>query len=72
MLQRLGLAQAMLHQPRLLVLDEPTDGLDPQARADVRKILSELKDRGVTIFLNSHIFAGSGIDLRSSCDTRSR
>lgn len=55
MLQRLGLAQAMLHDPKLLILDEPTDGLDPQARADVRDILRRLRDRGTTIFLNSHI-----------------
>jgi ABC-2 type transport system ATP-binding protein len=55
MLQRLGLAQAMLHDPELYVLDEPTDGLDPVARADVRRMLKELKERGKTIFLNSHI-----------------
>lgn len=55
MLQRLGLAQAMLHQPKLLVLDEPTDGLDPRARADVRTILRRLGEQGTTIFLNSHI-----------------
>jgi len=55
MLQRLGLAQALLHDPKLLVLDEPTDGLDPQARAEMRQIIRRLKDSGVTIFLNSHI-----------------
>jgi ABC-2 type transport system ATP-binding protein len=55
MLQRLGLAQAMLHDPDLYVLDEPTDGLDPVARAEVRRMLKELKDRGKTVFLNSHI-----------------
>jgi len=56
MLQRLGLAQALLHDPKLLVLDEPTDGLDPKARAHVRQILTDLKERkGTTIFLNSHI-----------------
>jgi ABC-2 type transport system ATP-binding protein len=55
MLQRLGLAQSLLHGPRLLVLDEPTDGLDPRARAEMRKVLRRLKDQGVTIFLNSHI-----------------
>ena len=55
MLQRLGLAQALLHEPELLVLDEPTDGLDPRARAEVREIIRQLKDDGVTIFLNSHL-----------------
>lgn len=55
MLQRLGLAQAMLHDPELYVLDEPTDGLDPVARADVRRMLKELQQRNKTIFLNSHI-----------------
>jgi ABC-2 type transport system ATP-binding protein len=56
MLQRLGLAQALLHEPKLLVLDEPTDGLDPLARAQVRAMLTRLKnERGTTIFLNSHI-----------------
>jgi len=55
MIQRLGLAQAMLHQPRVLVLDEPTDGLDPKARAGVREILLRLSRQGVTVFLNSHL-----------------
>lgn len=55
MLQRLGLAQALLHDPELLVLDEPTDGLDPGARADMRQLMTELRNRGVTIFLNSHL-----------------
>ena len=55
MLQRLGLAQAMLHDPDLLIMDEPTDGLDPLARSQVRGFLVELKRQGKTIFLNSHI-----------------
>ena len=55
MVQRLGLAQALLHEPPVLVLDEPTDGLDPRARAEMRQVLARLKDQGVTIFLNSHI-----------------
>ncbi len=55
MLQRLGLAQAMLHDPDLFILDEPTDGLDPLARSQVRGFLADLKKRGKTIFLNSHI-----------------
>jgi ABC-2 type transport system ATP-binding protein len=55
MLQRLGLAQAMLHDPELFILDEPTDGLDPLARSQVRGYLMDLKRQGKTIFLNSHI-----------------
>lgn len=55
MLQRLGLAQSLLHDPDLLIYDEPTDGLDPVARAQVRSVLLDLKARGKTIFLNSHI-----------------
>lgn len=55
MVQRLGLAQALLHDPRMLILDEPTDGLDPRARAEMRAIIRNLADRGVTIFLNSHL-----------------
>ena len=55
MLQRLGLAQAMLHKPELIILDEPTDGVDPVGRKDIREILQELADDGHTIFLNSHL-----------------
>ena len=55
MQQRLGLAQSLLHDPDLLVLDEPTDGVDPVGRADIRRVLGQLKERGKTIFLNSHL-----------------
>ncbi|MDA1051082.1 MAG: ABC transporter ATP-binding protein [Planctomycetota bacterium] len=55
MLQRLGLAQALLHDPELLILDEPTDGLDPVGRSHVRNVLMRLKAQGKTIFLNSHL-----------------
>jgi ABC-2 type transport system ATP-binding protein len=55
MLQRLGLAQALLHDPQLVVMDEPTDGLDPRARAEMREIIRQLQHRGVTVFLNSHL-----------------
>jgi ABC-2 type transport system ATP-binding protein len=51
----LGLAQALMHKPSLLILDEPTDGVDPVGRALVREILADLERRGVTIFLNSHL-----------------
>lgn len=54
MQQRLGIAQALLHQPDLLILDEPTDGVDPIGRADVRRLLKQLQSEGTTIFLNSH------------------
>jgi ABC-2 type transport system ATP-binding protein len=55
MLQRVGLAQALLHEPRLLVLDEPSDGVDPVGRRQIRDILEALEKKGVTIFLNSHL-----------------
>ena len=55
MLQRLGLAQALMHDPDLLILDEPTDGLDPVGRSEVRRVVERLRDAGKTIFLNSHI-----------------
>ncbi|MHB0957833.1 MAG: ABC transporter ATP-binding protein [Pirellulaceae bacterium] len=55
MLQRLGLAIALLHEPELVFLDEPTDGLDPAGRAQVRQTLMRLKEAGKTIFLNSHL-----------------
>jgi len=54
MQQRLGIAQALLHDPELLILDEPTDGVDPVGRADVRRLLKDLQQEGTTIFLNSH------------------
>ena len=55
MVQRLGLAIALLHEPELVFLDEPTDGLDPAGRAQVRQTLVRLKEAGKTIFLNSHL-----------------
>ena len=57
MRQRLGLAAAMLGQPELLILDEPTDGIDPVGRVEVRTLLLEEKKRGATILLNSHLLA---------------
>ncbi|MBK9320253.1 MAG: ABC transporter ATP-binding protein [Bacteroidetes bacterium] len=56
MKQRLGLAQALLHDPELIILDEPTTGLDPQGIIDIRELILHLsKDKGKTIFLSSHI-----------------
>lgn len=57
MLQRLGLAQAMMHRPALLVLDEPSDGVDPVGRRQIRDILGALRREGTTIFLNSHLLS---------------
>ncbi|MEO8270579.1 MAG: ABC transporter ATP-binding protein [Aureliella sp.] len=55
MRQRLGLAQALLHEPELLILDEPTDGLDPVGRSEIRRLITALREQGKTVFLNSHI-----------------
>jgi ABC-2 type transport system ATP-binding protein len=57
MLQRVGLAQALMHSPTLLILDEPSDGVDPVGRRQIREILHGLEEKGVTIFLNSHLLA---------------
>jgi ABC-2 type transport system ATP-binding protein len=57
MLQRLGLAQALIHSPTILILDEPTDGVDPVGRRQIRDILGRFEQRGVTIFVNSHLLA---------------
>ena len=64
MMQRLGLAQALINDPELLVLDEPTEGLDPAGRLAVRELLVELRARGKTIFLNSHLLS----ELEMVCD----
>jgi ABC-2 type transport system ATP-binding protein len=57
MKQRLGIAQALFHKPDLVFLDEPTDGVDPLGRRKIRAILTELKDAGVTVFVNSHLLS---------------
>jgi ABC-2 type transport system ATP-binding protein len=64
MLQRLGLAQALMHSPSLLILDEPTDGVDPVGRLHIRGILKNLEQKGVTIFLNSHQL----MEVEATCD----
>jgi ABC-2 type transport system ATP-binding protein len=64
MTQRLGLAQALLHEPDLLLLDEPTTGLDPAGRKLVADLILEEKSRGRTIFLSSHILT----DVERTCD----
>lgn len=55
MMQRVGLAQALLGDPELVFLDEPTSGMDPLGRILVRDVIRELRDRGTTVFLNSHL-----------------
>jgi ABC-2 type transport system ATP-binding protein len=57
MQQRLGIAQAMIGEPRLLLLDEPTSALDPAGRRTVRELLERLRERGVAVLLNSHLLS---------------
>jgi ABC-2 type transport system ATP-binding protein len=64
MTQRLGLCQALLNDPDLLVLDEPMSGLDPIGRADVKQILRDERDRGVTVLMSSHNLA----ETETLCD----
>ncbi len=64
MLQRIGLAQALVHEPDLVFLDEPTSGLDPMGRRMVRDILRAERDRGATVFLNSHLLS----EIEVTCD----
>jgi len=64
MLQRIGLAQALLHDPEVVFLDEPTSGLDPGGRRLVREILRDLARRGTTVFLNSHLLS----EIERICD----
>ncbi len=64
MRQRIGIAQALMHDPDLVVLDEPTDGVDPVGRRDIRAMVQRLKDLGKTVFLNSHLLS----ELEMVCD----
>ena len=64
MLQRLGLAAAMVHGPELLILDEPMSGLDPFGRRDVRDLILEQRERGTTVLFSSHILP----DVEALCD----
>ena len=57
MMQRMGIAQALINDPQLLFFDEPTDGIDPVGRREIRDLLQKLRDRGKTIFLNSHLLS---------------
>lgn len=64
MQQRIGLAQAILHDPDLVILDEPTSALDPLGRRRVREVIEYLKQQGKTVFLNSHLLS----EVERSCD----
>ncbi len=57
MRQRVGLAQALMNDPELVLLDEPTDGVDPQGRRDIRGICQRMRDEGRTVFINSHLLS---------------
>ena len=57
MLQRVGIAQALLNEPDLVILDEPMSGLDPLGRRDVRKLILRLRERGCTVFFSSHVLS---------------
>jgi ABC-type multidrug transport system ATPase subunit len=57
MRQRLGLAAALMRRPRLLILDEPGNGLDPRGIRDLRELMIDLNESGVTVFLSSHLLA---------------
>src|SRR5215813_1867119 len=64
MLQRVGIAQAIVHDPKIIFFDEPMSGLDPIGRREVRELLQSLKDEGKAIFLTTHILS----DAESLCD----
>ena len=64
MLQRLGLAQALIHDPRLLVLDEPTAGVDPAGSRKIRDLILEMKQRGLTVLVTSHLLE----QMQEVCD----
>jgi ABC-2 type transport system ATP-binding protein len=64
MLQRVGIAQAVLHNPRVVFLDEPMSGLDPMGRREVRNMIEELKSEGKTVFFSTHILS----DAEALCD----
>jgi ABC-2 type transport system ATP-binding protein len=64
MRQRLGLAQALIHEPELLVLDEPLDGLDPMGRLHLRRLIAAQGEKGTTVFFSSHVLS----DVEAVCD----
>jgi ABC-2 type transport system ATP-binding protein len=64
MLQRIGLAQALIHEPRLVILDEPTAGVDPAGSREICDLILALKKRGVTVLLSSHLLG----QVQEICD----
>jgi len=64
MLQRVGIAQAIVHDPEVVFLDEPMSGLDPLGRHEIRELIQDLKDQGKTIFFSTHILS----DAEALCD----
>ena len=64
MLQRIGLAQALIQEPKLVVLDEPTAGVDPAGSREIRDLILDLKRRGITVLLSSHLLA----QVQEICD----
>ena len=64
MLQRVGLAQALINEPEIVFLDEPMSGLDPIGRREIRELISELRDNGTTVFMSTHILS----DIEALCD----
>src|SRR5438034_4397439 len=64
MLQRIGLAQALINEPQLVVLDEPTAGVDPAGSRDIRNLIVDLKQRGITVLLSSHLLT----QVQEICD----
>jgi ABC-2 type transport system ATP-binding protein len=64
MLQRVGLAQALINDPELVILDEPMSGLDPVGRRHIRELIAGLREKGVTVFMSTHILS----DIEALCD----
>jgi ABC-2 type transport system ATP-binding protein len=64
MLQRVGLAQSLINDPEMVFLDEPMSGLDPMGRREIRELIAELREKGTTVFMSTHILS----DIEALCD----